>query len=162
MSETSHLSGALEGLFSTPDYYWFVSYPAAVEGLTAVQANCAPGPRFNSIWAVTLHLNAAQRFALAVLRGDPIDMTALLPEGLWPPVHEESESAWEQAKVDVLAANHDLAACIAGLSDESMEKDLPIGMKSHALIYGQFAHNNNHLNEIVTLRHMQGLWLEKT
>jgi hypothetical protein len=64
--------------------------------------------------------------------------------------------------VDVLAANHDLAACIAGLADESLDTDLPMGMKSHAFINGQFAHNSHHLNEIITLRHMQGLWLEKT
>jgi hypothetical protein len=162
MSETTNLSETLEGLFTTPDYYWFVSYPAAVEGLTAEQANCSPGPRFNSIWAVTLHLNACQRFALAVLRGDPIDMAALFPEGIWPPVRNASESAWEQAKVDVLVANHDLAACIAGLADESLDRELPIGMKSYAFIYGHLAHNSHHLNEIISLRHMQGLWLEKT
>ena len=162
MPETSHLSKALEGLFTTPDYYWFVSFPAAVGGLTAEQANWVPGPRFNSVWAVTLHLNTCQRYALAVLRGDPIDMDALFPEGIWPPVHDETESAWEQAKADVLAANRDLAACIAGLTDESLDADLPIGMKSHDFIYGQLAHNSHHLNEIISIRHMQGLWLEKT
>jgi hypothetical protein len=164
MSEASHLSAALEGLFAAPDFFWFVTYPTAVEGLTARQAAASPGPRSNSVWGVTLHLSICQRFALAVLGGDPIDMKTFFAEGAWPPVGDpDDEAAWQQAKAGLLAANHALAACVATLSEADLEKDLaPVGMKAYQYIQGHLAHNSNHLCEIVTIRHMQELWLEKT
>jgi hypothetical protein len=139
MPESTHLAEALEGLFAPPDVYWFVSYPAAVTGLTVEQAACAPGPRFNSIWGVTLHLTICQQFAAAVLRRETIDVNAFL------------------------AANHALAICVAGLPDEVLEQPLPyVEMKGYQYIQGHLAHNSNHLCEMVDIRHMQGLWLEKT
>ncbi len=163
MSEATHLAGALEGLFSAPECFWFVTFPAAVEGLTARQAACSPGPRLNSVWGVTLHLSICQRFALAVLRGDPVDVKTFFAEGAWPPVGEPGdEAAWQQAKAGLLAANHALAECVARLSDPDLEKELaPVGMKGYQYVQGHLAHNSNHLSEIVAIRHMQGLWLEK-
>lgn len=164
MSESSHLAEALEGLLATPDLLGFVSYPDAVAGLSAEQAACAPGARFNSAWGVTLHLTICQKFALAVLRGETIDMAAFFPEGVWPMVHDpQDEAAWQEAKSDLLATNHALAECVAGLSGEDLEKEHPFfGLKGYQYIQRQIAHNSNHLNEIVSIRHMQGLWLEKT
>lgn len=163
MSEQMHLSEALEGLFTTPKFFWFVTYPEAVGGLTAEQASRAPGPRFNSVWGVTLHLTICQRFAAAVLRGDPVDMNAFFAEGAWPPVREVTESAWETAKADVLAANHALAEVVSRLPAKALEQELPlVAMKGYAYIQGHLAHNSNHLNEIVLSRHLQDLWLEKT
>lgn len=164
MSESTHLAKALDELFSTPDCVWFVSFPAAVEGLTAHQAATSPGPRLNSVWQVTLHLCLCQRFALAILWGDPIDVDTFFAEGVWPPVHDpEDEAAWQQAKAEALAANHALVECVAGLSEADLEKELaPVGMKGYEYVQGQLAHNSNHLSEIVTTRHMQGMWLEKT
>ncbi len=165
MAESFHLSEALKGLFSSPESDWFVTYPAAVLGLNAHQAAWSPGPRQNSIWGVTLHLNICQRFALAVLCGDPVEINTFFSEGIWPPVHNpEDEAAWQQARADVLAANQALAEYVAGLSDADLEKELiPVGgMKAYQYIQGHLAHNSNHLCEIVDIRHMQGLWLEKT
>jgi hypothetical protein len=81
MSETTHLAEAIEGLFSAPECIWFVTYPAAVAGLTASQAARSLGPRFNSVWGVTLHLSLCQRFALAVLRGDAVDVNEFFAAG---------------------------------------------------------------------------------
>lgn len=163
MPESAHLSEALKELFTTPDCYWFVSYPAAVDGLTAEQADCAPGPRFNSVWGVTLHLTICQQFAAAVLRGEQVTPDTFFCDGGWPPVRELTESAWEEAKAGVLAANHALAAAVADLPAGALDDELPqVGMLAYAYIQGHLAHNSNHLNEIVEIRHMQGLWLEKT
>jgi hypothetical protein len=164
MSEASHLAEALEGLLAPPELYWFVSYPAAVDGLTAEQAACVPGPRFNSVWGVTLHLTICQQFALAVLRRETIDVNAFFAEGAWPPVRDlQDAAAWQRAKSDLLAVNHALAECVAGLPDEALEQPLPyVEMKCYQYIQGHLAHNSNHLCEIVDIRHMQGLWLEKT
>ena len=164
MSEASHLAEALEGFLAAPDLDWFVSYPAAVDGLTAEQAASAPGPRFNSVWGVTLHLTLCQRFELAVLRGDPVDGDEFFAEGTWPPVRDpQDEAAWQKAKTDLLAANHALAGCVAGLASEALKQELPaVKLKGYQYIQGQLAHNSNHLCEIVDIRHMQGLWLQKT
>jgi hypothetical protein len=163
MSEASHLAEALEGLFAS-SHGWFVSYPAAVAGLTAPQAAWSPGPRFNSAWAITLHLTICQQFALAVLRGDAVDMNTFFVDGVWPPVRDAQDAAaWQQAKDALLSANHALAACIAGLSSAALEEELPhVHLKGYQYIQGHLAHNSNHLCEIVTIRHMQGLWLETT
>jgi hypothetical protein len=164
MPETPHLAEAIEGLFSARDCFWFVTYPAAVAGLTAPQAASSPGPRINSVWGVTLHLSLCQRFALAVLRGDAVEVNEFFAAGAWPPVSDPSDdAAWQQAKAEVLAVNHALAECVAGLSDADLEKELAqLGMKAYQYIQGQIAHNSNHLCEMVDIRHMQGLWLEKT
>jgi hypothetical protein len=164
MSESSHLAEALQGLFSTPDLFLFTSYPAAVDGLTAAQAACSPGPRLNSVWRVTLHLTICQRFALAVLRGDKVDMNIFFAESAWPSIQDPLDGpAWEGAKTGVLTANYSLSECVAGFPTEKLEQDLPIvDMKAYAYIQGQLAHNSHHLNEIISIRHMQGLWLEKT
>jgi hypothetical protein len=164
MTEASHLAEALEGLLAAPDLSWFVSFPAAVDGLTALQAACALGPRFNSVWGVTRHLTICQQFALAVLRGDLVDANIFFAEGAWPPVGEpQVEAAWQKAKNDLLGANHALAEFMTGLSCEALEEELPlVGMKGYQFMLGQLAHNSNHLCEIVSIRHMLGLWLEKT
>lgn len=163
MPEAQHLAEGLRELFTNPDFYWFASYPPAVEGLTAEQAGCAPGPRFNSVWGVILHLTICQQFALAVLHGDRVDPAAFFAEGTWPQVRDESAGAWEKAKADILAANHALAECVAGLPDTMLDEELPVvGMKGYTFIQGHLVHISNHLNEIVAIRHMQGLWLEKT
>jgi len=164
MSEASHLSEALEGLLATPDLFWFVSYPTAVAGLTSEQAAAVPGPRFNSVWGVTLHLTLCQKFAMAVLRGEAVEASTFFAEGAWPPVHDPQDAeAWQKAKTDLLAVNHALAECVAGLSNARLEQEFPsVGMKGYQYILGHLAHNSNHLNEIISIRHMQGLWLEKT
>jgi hypothetical protein len=164
MFEASHLAEALEGLLATPDLSWFVSYPAAMEGLTPEQAAAVPGPRFNSVWEVTLHFTLCQQFALAVLRGEAVEASAFFPEGAWPPVHDPQDAeAWQKAKAGLLAMNHSLAEYVAGLSEVALEHELPaVKMKGYQYILGNLAHNSNHLNEIVSIRHMQGFWLEKT
>src|SRR5512138_59135 len=164
MREAVHLAEALERLFAAGESKWFVSYPAAVRGLTATQAAYTPGPRFNSIWGLTLHLTLCQKFTLALLRQEPIHPETYFRDGAWPAVEcPRDETAWEQAKIGALAANHDLAAQVACLSEEELEQDLPyVDARAYLYIQGQLAHNSNHLNEMVMVRHLQKLWLEKT
>jgi hypothetical protein len=163
MTETAHLAEAIAGFFGVPNLYWFTSFPDAVKGLSAQQAACIPTPRFNSVWAVTLHLTLCQQFALAVLRGKTIDGNEFFAEGAWPSIGVScNETDWEAAKANVLTVNQALSDCIAGLPDAALEQNLPyVGMKGYQYIHGQLAHNSHHLNEIISIRHIQGLWLEK-
>lgn len=163
MSEAAHLAESLVSLFTFPDYSWFVSYPAAVDGLTAKQAAFVPGPRFNSIWGISLHLTTCLKFALAVLRGDAASPAAYFPEGAWPQIVDIHDAlAWQQARTSLLEANLALANYVTALSADRLEQELlNPGMKGFAFILGHLAHNSYHLCEIITIRHMQGLWLEK-
>jgi hypothetical protein len=164
MTEASHLAEALNDFLVKPDLFWFTSFLPAVEGLTAEDAASVPGPRFNSVWGVTLHLILCQRYALTLLRGEPVNMAEFFAEGAWPPVRQPgSEAAWQQAKDDLLAVNQALADCVGGLPAGALEEKVAPGQfKRYQYIQGQLAHNSYHLCEIVSIRHMLGLWLEKT
>jgi hypothetical protein len=163
MSTTMHLAQAMEGFFASENLYWFASYRDATAGLSAREAAGTPGARFNSVWGVTLHLTLCQQFALALLRGENVDVGTFFASGAWPAIADPGdEAAWEEAKTNLLAVNHALADCVAGLPEEALDRELPIvGMPTGQYILGQIAHNSNHLNEIVSIRHMQELWLEK-
>ena len=165
MSEASHLAEAVEGLFARRDCVWFVTFPSAVEGLTASQAAHCPGPRLNSVWGIVRHLSLALEHTLILLRGEPYDLNAWIADGAWPPVPQAAdEEAWQEAKADLLALNHEVAQCVARLDDAQLHQIVfaPMGMKAYQFIQVQIAHNSNHLNEMVTIRHMQGLWVDKT
>lgn len=164
MTESSHLAEALNDFLVKPDLFWFTSFLPAVEGLTADQAACVPAARFNSVWGITLHLILCQRYALNLLRGNRIDPAEFFAEGAWPPVKQpESEAAWQRAKEDLLAVNQALAECVAEIPNAALEEEVAPGQfKRYQYIQGHLAHNSYHLCEIVSTRHMLGLWLEKT
>jgi hypothetical protein len=163
MSQAAHIAEGLQECLGKPDLYWFVSYVTAVEGLTAEQAARVPAPRFNSIWGVTLHLTLCQRFAKAVISGEPADPAVFFSEGVWPAIREPgSEAAWQQAKAGLLAANRALAECAAAVPDERLDDPATGGFKRYQYLQGHLAHNSYHMGEIVSIRHMLGLWLENT
>lgn len=164
MPEAAHLAEALNDFLVKPDLFWFISYLPAIEGLTAEQAACVPAARFNSVWGVTLHIALCQRYALCLLRGEKVDAAEFFAEGAWPPIKQPgNEDAWRQAKEELLAVNHALSECVAGIPAEALEGEIVPGQfKRFQYIQGHLAHNSYHLCEIVSIRHMLGLWLEKT
>ena len=163
MTEPTHLAETLNGFVAQPGLFWFPSFVDATAGLNAQQAASVPAARFNSVWAVTLHLTLCQRFALAILSGKA-DAESIFADGAWPaPRDPESQAAWQEAKADLLEVNRAFSACVAALPPETMETELaPVGMKRFQYIQGHLAHNSYHLCEIVSVRHMLGLWLENT
>lgn len=56
-----------------------------------------------------------------------------------------------------------LAESVAGLSVEALEQELALVlMKNYQYIQDHIAYKSTYLSEIITISHMQGLWLEKT
>jgi uncharacterized damage-inducible protein DinB len=163
MPEAFHLAEALNDFLVKPDLFWFTSFPNAIEGLTAEQAVQVPAVRFNSVWGVVLHLTLCQRYALTLLGGEAVEASEFFVEGAWPAVPQPvSEAAWQQAKEELMAINRALSACVTSLSTEALEELVAPGQfKGYQYIQGQMAHNSYHLCEIVNIRHMLGLWLEK-
>jgi uncharacterized damage-inducible protein DinB len=162
MSESEHLADALIGLFTRTDNGWFTPLTVAVAGLTAEKAARTPAPRFNSVWGLVDHVRYWEEFALLRLRGLPADR-AVLGEDWAPIIDPADEAAWQAACHRAVAMNEVLAAYVAGLTDEELaEPYAPGRAKRQQVIQGVIAHNSYHTCEIISVRHMQGLWLEET
>lgn len=163
MSEAEHLGLGLSEAFNSANPVAFAPFGPATDGITAAQAAHTPGERLNSIWAVVNHLWFWNEVPLRMLRGQPVepaDLGASDWQG-WPPIGEPAdEAAWQAARERALAANAGFAAAVAELSPETLAANLAGWGPAWAIVQGMFAHNSYHLGEIVTLRHLQGLWVE--
>jgi uncharacterized damage-inducible protein DinB len=164
MSEAQHLAEALEVLFTSDAPGWFSPIATATEGLTAEQASTVPRERFNSVWAVVNHVRFWQEAALRQLQGQEVDYPALGSEdgSGWPPAGEpDDEDAWHAARTRALEANAALARYVASLTDADLDAPLGEGevwsTRRH-LVYSMLAHNSYHTCEVISIRHMQGLW----
>jgi len=167
-AEAEHLSDAVRALFVSNDHGLFTSFATAVAGLTAVQAAAVPAPRFNSVWAVVNHVRFWQEVTLLQLRGQPVDRGALGAENGWPPPGEradcaDDEAAWQAAVERCLEVNRELAEATAALPDEALAAPVAPGRAAPwQLVQGMIAHNAYHTCEVISIRHMLGLWLDRT
>jgi len=164
MTEAERLSDALQGLFSNPEHGWFTPISVAIAGLTAAQAATVPAPRFNSVWAVVNHVRFWHELTLLRLRGISANAKELWADNGWPPAGDPTdERAWERDCQRLLGANKELAAEVAKLSDEQLGEPIAPGRaRRYQVIQGLIAHNSYHTNEVISIRHMLGLWLERT
>ena len=163
MAEAQHLADVLKGLFGDPEHGLFSAFTIAVDGLTAAQAAAIPAPRFNSIWAVVNHVRFWQEYTLLRLRGLTIDRQALGAANGWPPAGDPGdEYAWRAARTRAIEVNQELAALIAQMTDDEVVQPSAPGRASrYQVIHGIIAHNSYHTCEVISIRHLQGLWLER-
>lgn len=164
MSESQHLSEALLGLFANAEHGWFTPISVAIEGLSANQAAAVPAPRFNSVWAVVNHVTFWQEFTLRRVRGEEVDRAALDTHHGWPPVGDPNdEAAWAAARERALDVNKELASAVGELTEEKLVQPYAPGRARYGqIIQGIIAHNSYHACEAISIRHMLGLWLERT
>lgn len=165
MSEAHHLSEALTRHFIGSVMGAFMPFETATDHLTAVQAAAIPAPRFNSVWAIVNHVWFWQEVLLRLLQGQPAHYELLGapdPSG-WPPAGDPvDEAAWQTARKQALAVNTALATEVAHLSEVELVGELEAwATLRHRAIQGIIAHNSYHTCEIISVRHMQGLWLER-
>lgn len=162
MSEAKHLAAALSEYFSNPENGAFADFSAATAGLTAAQAAAVPGERMNSVWAVVNHLWFWNEAPLRKLRGEPVEPGDLGAEnwGGWIPAGDPADdAAWNAARERALASNKAFAAAVAELTPEQLAADLPGWGPAHGIVQGMLAHNAYHTGEIITIRHIQGFWV---
>lgn len=164
MSEAEHLSDAVRALFVLDDHGVFTSFATAVAGLTAAQAAAIPAQRFNSVWAVVNHVRFWQEVTLLQLGGRSVDREALGGENGWPPAGPpDDEAAWQAAVERCLEVNRELAEAAGALPAEALAAPLAPGRAAPwQLIQGMIAHNAYHTAEVISIRHMLGLWLART
>jgi uncharacterized damage-inducible protein DinB len=164
MPEAAHLADALRGLYANANNGWFMPIDVTIEGLSSQQAATVPAERFNSVWAVVNHVRFWQDFARLRLQGQEVDRVALGAENGWPPIVDaSSEEQWKAARLAAQAATEELAAFVATLSDQQLDEPYAPGRSLRSqLIHGVIGHNSYHACEIISIRHMLGLWLEDT
>jgi len=164
MSEGKHLATALDLLFTSTTPGWFTPFMAVLDGLTAAQAATVPAERFNSVWKVVNHVRFWQAAALRQLQKLPVDYAALgSPDGAgWPPVdNPNDEAAWQAAKTQVCEANQALVRYVTGLDEAALDEpisDSATWNTRRDLIQSMIAHNSYHTCEVISIRHMQGLF----
>jgi hypothetical protein len=138
----------------------------ATADLNAAQAAAAPSTRFNSIWAITNHLWFWEESLLRLLTGQPADHQSIgMPDGGgWaPPGDPADDAGWLAHRARALDTGLRLADHVEGLDAAGLDADLPAwGGNVRRGIYGILTHNSYHTAEILTVRHMQGWWVENT
>lgn len=164
MAEAAHLAEGLKWLFVTPNVGWFIPFTAAVAGLTAEQAARRPAPGFNSVWMVVNHICFWQEVILNRLQNTPVDPSVLQAGQGWDePRDPVNQADWEAACERAVRLNQQVAERAANLSDEALARPIETWNEHYAqAIQGLIAHNSYHICEIISIRHMQGWWLENT
>ena len=162
MSESEHLSKTLLDLFIDVDNGWFTSIATAVQGLTAEQAATAPAKGFNSVWAVLNHVWIIQKKILHKLQGKQLEPDANSMAYDWPSFDNPmDESAWQAACERAAAVNQELAQFIANMPPQVLAQPVAASQAdAWQLIQGLIGHNSYHACEIISIRHLLGLWLE--
>ncbi len=166
MSSATHLADALERHFSKPAHIAFTNFVLVTEGLSAAQAAASPGPQFNSVWAIVNHVWYWQELLLRLLKGEtPTHADLGAPDGSgWGMAGSPTdEVTWQADRQRALDCNIALAKFVAGLSDAALDEKLEAwGNLKHQAIQSILAHNSYHTCEIISVRHMQGFWVDKT
>lgn len=161
MSESEHLAEALTGLLLEEENGWFVSVFPALEGLSAEQAARAPGEKFNSPWAIVRHMTYWME--VIMYRLQDIDARSRLGEDWQLIADPADEEAWVEDKSRLVSVALELADLVKGWDNELL--NAPCTKSRHnrrQVIQGVIGHNCYHTNEIISMRHMLGYWLEQT
>jgi len=162
MSEAQHIADALEGMLVNPETGWFAVFPDTVACLTAEQAAKEPAKGFNSVWKVVNHMTYWQEYFLRRMTDDKFDPKSMGEDWLAIP-DPKDDIAWQAAMKKVIDTNKQLVKFTGSLSDKELDQPLKEGKpRRYQYLLGLLSHNSYHICEIITIRHMQGLWMEKT
>ncbi|HEX7939755.1 MAG TPA: DinB family protein [Gemmatimonadaceae bacterium] len=116
-----------------------------------VDAMARPMASAHSIWELVHHLAAWT--AIVQARLAPTPPTPPTTEQDWPPVRETSAEAWRTAVQALKDAHRDLAAEVAELSDDALDKR--VQGKDHtvsAMLHGLVEHDAYHGGQIAILK----------
>lgn len=162
MSESQHLAEAVESFYFNPKNGWFASLNEAVAGLTAEQAARVPAEGFNSIWAVVNHVRYWQEYMLLLLKGVSVDLKTWSNGPDWAALPSPASQAdWQTALERAAAVNREMTALVGQMSEADLNAPVAPGKPARwQIIQGVIAHTSYHTCEIISIRHMQGLWLK--
>lgn len=165
MSELNRLADVMEQRFVDPLPSWFLHFVVVSDGLTGAQASCVPGERFNSIWALTNHMAFWMDYMRAAFLDEDVNLAAWDLEEAghgWPPLGTISDEAWQIARQRAMDICRSFAAVIRTLDPAILEqpKERLWGGTPFQIISAIYGHNCYHTGELLTVRHMQSLWID--
>lgn len=165
MSELNRLADAMEQYFVNPRPISFVHFVVVSDGLSGAQATYVPGEHFNSIWAITNHMAFWMDYMRAAFLDEDVDLAAwdLKEAGQgWPPLGTMSDEAWQIARQRAMDICCSFAAAIRTLDPALLEQpqERLFGGTPFQTISLIFGHNCYHTADLLTVRHMQGLWVD--
>ncbi|MCB0154713.1 MAG: DinB family protein [Anaerolineae bacterium] len=165
MSELNHLANTIEQHFANSPASSFVHFVVVSDGLTGEQAAQVPGEQFNSIWAITNHMAFLMDYTRAALLDEDVDLIvwgmAEIGKG-WPPLGAITDAAWQAARQCAMERCRAFAAVIRTLDSATLDEPqrrLSGGTPRQAIM-AMYGHNCYHTAELLTVRHMQGLWVD--
>lgn len=165
MSELNRLADSIEQHFVNPKGSSFAHFVVVSDGLTGTQAAHVPGERLNSIWAITKHMAFWMDYTRAALLDEAVDLAAWgmteVGNG-WPPLGATSNEAWQVARQQAMDSCRSFAAVIRTLNPATLEQphERLYGGTPYQAITTMYGHNCYHTAELLTVRHLQGLWVE--
>ena len=123
------------------------SLKEVLDGIGAGQAAAHPIHSAHSIWELLLHVDAWTREALDTIGGKPYE--TLKGERDWPPVSDNSDEAWLNARNMLNQACESLEAAIREFPPEKLGE----GDRSmYYLLHGIVQHNLYHAGQMALLK----------
>lgn len=113
-------------------------------------AAAKPITHAHSIWEIALHVAAWQEAVLKRLNGQAVNLNR---EQDWPPVIDNSESAWKETIQRLQDGHNKLADRILTLTDDDLSKKVP--GRDHTVyktLHGVIQHNLYHAGQIAILK----------
>ena len=124
----------------------------ALEGVTAEQAHTRPLQNAHSIWELAHHIAVWENAVRRRLAGDRAQIALASPED-WPPVGDQSEAAWEQAKAALDRGHRALCDAIARVPESRLDEPILEGMSTvYVTLHGIIQHDLYHAGQISMLK----------
>lgn len=154
MKETERIIQQLERAYGHGAWHG-PSVCETLEGISAEQAAARPIAGAHSIWELALHIAAWKSAARRRLEGDRAELTS---EEDWPPVMDDSESAWAETKKALEQAHGALVSAISRLDDANLDEAILPGMSSvYVTLHGLIQHDIYHAGQIAILKKAQSI-----
>ena len=156
MRETDRIADQLQRMYNG-DAWHGPSVRAALEGVDVAMANARPLAGGHTICELVLHMTAWTREVTRRLRvgtaQDPAD-------GDWPRGSATDDAEWRAIVAALDAANAELVAAVAGLSDDQLQtrigdvrdRSLGSGVSRYVLVHGLVQHHAYHAGQISLLK----------
>jgi len=124
----------------------------ALEGITAEQATKRPLASAHSIWELAHHIAVWENAVRRRLEGDRAQIALASPED-WPPVDDQTEAAWEQAKAALDRGHRELCDTISRVPDSRLDEPILEGMSTvYVTLHGIIQHDLYHAGQIAILK----------
>jgi uncharacterized damage-inducible protein DinB len=128
-----------------------------LDGVTHQQAARKPIASGHSIWELVLHMAAWKNEVRNRLSGAPAGEPE---EGDWPPMTEQSERAWQDARERLELAHRLLVSAVRDLpetklfepTNDTRDREMGTGVTYYELLHGVVQHDVYHSGQIAILK----------